>query len=157
MVMNRKPGLSLRGDNGRRGLELPGGGRSTKGPMSSGNSEGGKQLVVGRDISLSGEIKECQNLVVEGRVEAAMNGGDLLEVIEGGIFVGPAKVNEAIIDGRFEGELTVLGRLLVKANGVVSGVVRYGQLEVECGGELKGEMAMLDEQAVHALPTSVSE
>ena len=157
MVMNRKPGLSLRGDNARRGLELPGGPRSSKGSLSSSPSEGEKQLVVGRDISLSGEIKECQNLVVEGRVEAAMNGGDLLEVVEGGVFVGPATVNEAIIDGRFEGELTVKGRLFVKENGVVSGVTRYGQLEVECGGELKGEFAMLDDQAIHALPTSFSE
>ena len=32
----------------------------------------GRKLVVGQDISLSGEIKSCQKLVVEGQVESSM-------------------------------------------------------------------------------------
>ena len=39
-----------------------------------------KKLVVGREISLSGEITACDTLVVEGRVEATLENSELLEI-----------------------------------------------------------------------------
>ena len=38
-----------------------------------------KKLVVGREISLNGEITACDTLVVEGRVEATLENSDLLK------------------------------------------------------------------------------
>ena len=104
----------------------------------------GKQLIVGREISLTGEIKDCEQLVVEGSVEAALVGSDMLVVLDGGAFTGPAEVREAHINGEFEGELTVSGRLVVMNNGHVSGKVRYGELEVQRGGVISGDLSQLD-------------
>jgi hypothetical protein len=41
-------------------------------------------------------------------------------------------LEEAEIQGRFEGNLVVRKRLLIKASGRVSGTIRYGQIEIEC-------------------------
>ena len=38
------------------------------------------------------------------------------------------------------GTLTVRGRLFIRATGKVVGVVRYGQLEIECGGQMSGDV-----------------
>jgi len=97
-----------------------------------------KTLIVGRDITLNGEISTCSRLVVEGKVEAALSDCNTMEIAESGLFKGAAEVQDADIRGRFEGKLNVRGRLFIRATGVVTGEVSYGQLEVECGGQVAG-------------------
>ena len=41
---------------------------------------------------------------------------------------------------RFEGNLALRKRLLTKASGRVSGTIRYGQIEIECGGQISGDV-----------------
>jgi len=59
------------------------------------------------------------------------------------IFKGQSEIDSAEIAGRYEGNLTVRDRLYVRATGKVVGTVRYGRLEIECGGELVGDVQVL--------------
>ena len=99
-----------------------------------------RRLIVGREISLTGEITSCERLVVEGTVEANLNNCREIEISEAGLMKGTAAIEEAEIRGRYEGSLTVRKRLLIRATGKVTGTVRYGQLEVEAGGQLSGDI-----------------
>ncbi len=56
------------------------------------------------------------------------------------MFKGSASIDEAEVRGRFEGNLVVRKRLLIKATGRVSGTIRYGQIEIECGGQISGDI-----------------
>jgi cytoskeletal protein CcmA (bactofilin family) len=103
----------------------------------------GKKLLVGRDIMLSGEINTCDMLVVEGRVEATLTDTKAIEIRDGGYFKGNAEIESAEISGTFEGNLTVRNRLLIHATGKIAGKIRYGMLEVECGGQLSGDIQMV--------------
>ena len=47
-------------------------------------------------------------------------------------------LEQAEIQGRVEGNLVVRKRLLIKASERVSGTIRYGQIEIECGGQISG-------------------
>jgi cytoskeletal protein CcmA (bactofilin family) len=101
------------------------------------------KLIVGPDIKLKGaEITDCNTLVVEGRVEAAME-SRVLQIAEIGEFVGKAGVDMAEIRGNFDGELTVRKQLVIRATGHVSGKIRYGKLSIEEGGELSGDIAAI--------------
>lgn len=100
----------------------------------------GARMTVGPGIDLKGEIDNCDTLVVEGNVEATLS-GEVLEIAEGGVYKGTAKVSEAEIVGRFEGELTVSGILRVRSGGHVNGSVKYGRIEVESGGEIAGSIS----------------
>lgn len=101
------------------------------------------RLIVGPQIKLSGaEITDCNTLVVEGRVEAAME-SRVLQIAEVGEFVGKAGVDAAEIRGRFDGELTVRKQLVIRASGRVSGKIRYGKLSIEEGGELAGDIGAI--------------
>jgi cytoskeletal protein CcmA (bactofilin family) len=103
-----------------------------------------RKLIVGRGISLAGEITACDRLVVEGTVKVVLNKTRIIEITETGVFTdGKAEVEEAEISGIYEGELTVRGRLLIRARGKVDGTIRYGELEVERGGKLSGSLALL--------------
>jgi len=121
-------------------------------PPPKPESPDGKRLTVGRDISLTGEITACDVLVVEGKVEASLADSRMIEIAESGIFKGHAEIDSAEIAGRYEGTLTVRDRLYVRATGKVVGTVRYGRLEIECGGELIGDVQVLTRPVAAATP-----
>lgn len=129
----------------RRAVDIPGAPPRRATPRQTTES---KRLVVGRDISLAGEITACDTLVVEGSVEATLENSHSLEIADTGSFKGRVQIDEASIGGRFEGTLTVRGKLSIKSTGLVVGTVRFGQLEVELGGRIKGETAPLEESEV---------
>ena len=124
----------------------PAGARRVEKPaetMSDQRSEGAgevKKLIVGRDIFLSGEIKSCNKLVVEGSVEAALRDCQTVEIAEAGLFRGSAEIDTADVSGRFEGDLTVRSRLIIRSTGRIVGTVRYGQIEIERGGVISGQI-----------------
>jgi len=99
-----------------------------------------RKLIVGREISLSGEITACDRLVVEGSVEANLANCRDIDIAESGLFKGSASIDDAEVRGRFEGTLNVRRRLLIRATGKVTGNVRYGQIEIECGGQISGDV-----------------
>jgi cytoskeletal protein CcmA (bactofilin family) len=99
-----------------------------------------RKLIVGREISLSGEINACDKLVVEGSVEANLANCREVDIAESGLFKGSASIDDAEIRGRFEGVLTVRGRLLIRSTGKIVGTIRYGQIEIECGGQISGDI-----------------
>ncbi len=119
----------------RRVVDMPGSRRS-----SSAASDTDKKLTVGKGLSLAGEITSCDILVVEGKVEAKLSDGKLLEITESGQFRGSVEIENADIAGRYDGQLVVHGRLTVRATGRISGMVKYGELEVSAGGQIIGEV-----------------
>jgi cytoskeletal protein CcmA (bactofilin family) len=110
------------------------------GRRSSSSSADGRKLIVGDGLSLSGEITSCDILVVAGKVEAKLTDGKLLEINETGQFRGSVEIENADIAGRYDGQLVVHGRLTVRSTGRISGMVKYGELEVSAGGQIIGEM-----------------
>ena len=111
-------------------------------------------MTVGRDIKLKGEISNCDALVVEGEVEATLD-GKMLEVASGGTFNGTATVESAEIHGDYEGTLTIAGLLRIHGTGRVSGKVRYGKIEVQSGGEISGDIASVtSDKAMREKPTA---
>lgn len=101
-------------------------------------TNGGNRLMVGRGLTFNGDIEACTHLLIGGSVASTVNACDRLEISAGGCFQGTATVNDADIAGQFEGELTVLGHLHVRADGRIRGRITYGTLSVESGGRLLG-------------------
>jgi len=115
-------------------------------PLATDKGEERKEakLVVGPDIKMKGaEISDCDTLVVEGRMEATLD-SRVLEIAQNGVFQGTIAVDNAEINGRFEGELTVRKQLTIHGTGKVSGKIRYAKIKIEEGAELAGEISVLD-------------
>jgi cytoskeletal protein CcmA (bactofilin family) len=102
-----------------------------------------KKLIVGRGISLNGRIAACDRLIVEGKVEAALQDCHTIEIAESGTFKGAAEIESAEVSGHYEGSLTVRKNLLIHGTGHVSGTIRYGRLQIEQGGEINGDVKSL--------------
>ena len=121
--------------------------------LDQGDHEGErKRLTVGPGIGLSGRITDCDRLVVEGEVRVVLQRVRAVTITGTGRFTeGRAEVEEADIGGLYEGDLTVHGRLLIRRTGRVTGTVRYGELEIERGGDLSGSVELLEGSAGPAL------
>lgn len=130
--------------------DIPGHHTLMNGSLSYAGStqEEARRLIVGRDITLNGDISCCDCLVVEGTVHAQGFTARRLDILDIGFFAGSATVQDAVIAGRFEGKLSVPGRLTVKSTGCIYGEIEYGILEVEAGARIEGQMNALSTVSV---------
>lgn len=96
-------------------------------------------LHVGRGLKLEGKIQSCDSLVIEGDVQATIESGTLT-ITETGEVRGEATVDQAEINGKFDGTLIVKKCLTINATGKITGTIRYGELKVEQGGKISGEV-----------------
>ena len=83
--------------------------------------------------------KETIGYIIEGDVQATIESGTLT-ISETGEVRGDATVDQAEIQGRFDGTLVVRKCLTINATGRVTGTIRYGELKVEQGGRLTGQV-----------------
>jgi len=115
--------------------------------QQSNNDIADNKLVIGSGITLSGEIESCDHLIVQGTVEASLKGASVLDIAEQGAFFGTVDIQEATIAGRFEGDVTVQGRLTVESTGIIIGTIAYKELSIEAGATLEGSISPIGSQA----------
>jgi cytoskeletal protein CcmA (bactofilin family) len=115
--------------------------------------EDDSKLLVGDGITLKGEVTNCAELIVEGSVDARVE-ATRFEVSKTGAFSGECHVEEADIAGQFDGVLNCRGKLIVRGTGKLKGTLRYGDVEIEAGGRIAGEIQVFgeDEPAPAAAP-----
>jgi cytoskeletal protein CcmA (bactofilin family) len=164
--------FSKRNDPSESAPDKAGGGGPSEGPLVSRRSRAassssrkhtqisagsGRKLVVGEGICLSGEVKSCETLIVEGTVEAELTDCRVLEVSELGLFKGKATIELCEVSGRFEGELTVRERLLIRSKGRVTGIVSYRDIQIEHGGKINGSLEEMPADEAPAEGTDLDE
>ena len=101
-----------------------------------------REVFLGPEIVFSGELKCCDTLVVEGIVEGSRIECRKFVLGSAGSCKGEVQAESTVISGCFEGRLIIRARLLIKSGGQVRGSVQYGQVEIEPGGELQGDMVV---------------
>jgi len=106
-----------------------------------------RTMIVGQGIAISGDIRSCNRLVIEGSLEAKLHDCRQVEIAEHGTFKGNASVEECEVSGQFDGELVVSKRLVIRRTGHVSGTITYAQIEIERGGKLSGTIRTQEEAA----------
>jgi cytoskeletal protein CcmA (bactofilin family) len=106
--------------------------------------DGPTVFVIGRGTRLKGEIDAQGDVIVEGEVEAPIRAATM-RIDASGSVKGDAHVANAEIQGRFEGALHVRECLTVWGNRDLAGSIRYGELRVDKGGRISGDVALVDE------------
>jgi len=120
-------------------------GRRTDVAPSAFSDAASKRLTVGRGITLSGEIRACDLLIVEGQVEATLSESRAVEISASGVFKGIADIESAEVSGLIEGELVVRNTLVIHSTGRVLGKISYGRIEIARGGIISGQIDVLPE------------
>jgi cytoskeletal protein CcmA (bactofilin family) len=118
-------------------------------PVPAVIAEDTRRVFVERGLALRGELSGCDHLAIAGHVESDV-ALHVLDILDQGSFKGHASVGKAHIAGRYEGALTVEETLVVGSTAHISGSVLCGNLQLEDGGKIDGELRVLADEAKRA-------
>ena len=95
-------------------------------------------LMIGEGASIKGEIKEENEINVQGIIEGDISCKELV-VGKTGSVKGKIKTNKLYVEGNVEGEIDVKELLKLMSSSYVSGKITYGSLQINEGGKLISE------------------
>jgi cytoskeletal protein CcmA (bactofilin family) len=105
--------------------------------MSEGTKD--KSIFIGNGVVFKGSINAPNQAIISGTVD-----GDLIakDVVIGaaGVVSGRTEADFIDVKGELNESVTSKSVLIVRSSGKVSGDVTYGELEIERGGKIKGNM-----------------
>lgn len=142
--MSNPPSSSYRPEIPRKVVDIPNPSRLHTDRTESSDDDDGNRLVVGKSISVTGDISACETLIVQGTVEANVADAITIEVADGGLFKGDAEVDHAYIAGTFDGTLRARLTLEVAESGHVKGNIHYNNISIASGGRVQGAIDVID-------------
>ena len=100
-------------------------------------------LMIGEGVTITGTIKADNEVTIQGTI-----GGDVdchtIIVSKTGNLKGKVKTEIMKVEGKVEGEININDLLHIKSKGSVSGKVFYGNIQINEGGKLIGEIEFRD-------------
>ncbi len=99
--------------------------------------------IVDKDLKVEGTLNIQGKLVIVGTVEGTLLGNRVITV-PGSRVVGQAMVNEMVVGGHFEGDVTVYECLEISQTGKFSGNIVCKDLKVVPGGQLNASVRPLE-------------
>jgi cytoskeletal protein CcmA (bactofilin family) len=96
-------------------------------------------LVVGEGVSLKGTFSVPDKATISGTVEGELTAKEI-NVLQTGIVRGKVVADVIDISGQVFDSLTSKRSLFVRSTGVLTGTVKYAELEIEKGGRLEGQL-----------------
>ena len=100
-------------------------------------------LIIGEGATIKGEVKEENEITIEGNVDGDIECKDLI-VGKTGSIKGKIKADTLIVEGSIEGEINIKDVLKLMSSSYVSGKICYGSVQINEGGKLIGEMEFKD-------------
>ena len=100
--------------------------------------------IVDKGLSVEGSLYADGKLVIAGALKGNLVGNAVVAA-EGSVVNAEAKVEDLVIAGDFEGDVTVYNRLHISATGNFRGNIVCKNLRLEVGGVLNGSVRPLGE------------
>ena len=104
-------------------------------------------LIIGEGATIKGEIKEENQITIQGNVDGDIECKDLI-VGKTGSIKGKIKADTLYVEGSIEGDINIRELLKLMSSSYVSGKVHYGSLQINEGGKLIGELEFKDKSIV---------
>jgi cytoskeletal protein CcmA (bactofilin family) len=104
--------------------------------MPSSTSHSLNSLVEGTTVE--GTIQSQSDIRVDGTIKGTLTCNAKVIIGPNGFIEGEIKCQNAVVEGRFQGQLNVRELLNIRETAVVSGEVSYGKLIVQSGAVING-------------------
>ena len=101
-------------------------------------------LMIGEGVSIVGSIKANDEVTIQGTVEVDIE-CLTLNVSKNGNIKGKIKSDTLIVEGIVDGDIDINKMINIKSDGMVSGKIYYGNLQINDGGKLIGEINHRDQ------------
>ena len=105
-----------------------------KSEMSKENS-----IFIGEGVIFKGSIKAPNQASISGQFDGDLDARDVL-IGASGVVTGKTTAQFIDVKGEINDTVTSRELLIVRGTGRVRGTVTYGEIEIERGGQVKGDM-----------------
>ncbi|QGM98448.1 bactofilin family protein [Methylocystis parvus] len=110
-------------------------------------------VYIGAGVTLKGEVSVPDLIVVDGTVEGDVT-ARVVCVGQTGVIRGNIAATEADISGWITDHIEIKQLLIVRSTGRVEGRVMYGEIELEKGAVVTGDLSATDDYRAVAKPTA---
>ena len=100
-------------------------------------------LMIGEGVTITGTIKANNEVTVQGTIDGDIECNSVT-INKSGNVKGKIKTETMDVEGKAEGEMNVNTVLSIKSEGHVSGKVFYGEIRIDEGGKISGEINHTD-------------
>ena len=103
-------------------------------------------LMIGEGVIITGTIKANSKVTIQGTVDGDIECNSIA-ISKSGNVKGKIKTDTITVEGKAEGEINADDVLNIKSQGYVSGKVFYGEIQIEEGGKISGEINHRDKDS----------
>jgi cytoskeletal protein CcmA (bactofilin family) len=96
-------------------------------------------IFIGEGVVFKGSIKAPNQAIISGQFDGELEARDVL-IGTSGIVTGTITAQFMDVKGELNETVTSHELLIVRGTGRVRGTVTYGEIEIERGGQVKGDM-----------------
>ena len=100
-------------------------------------------LLIGESVIITGTVKAENEVTIQGSIDGDVDCHSVL-VTKTGNIKGKLKAENIKVEGKVEGEININNLLHINSSGSVNGKVFYGNIQIEEGGKLLGEINQRD-------------
>jgi len=99
-------------------------------------------VFIGDGVSFKGSISAPDEAVIEGQFDGDLTVGNLL-IGQTGRVTGTIKADRVDVKGELNKDISTRQLLIVRSTGKVNGTLEYGEIEIERGGQVRGNMTQV--------------
>jgi cytoskeletal protein CcmA (bactofilin family) len=109
--------------------------------VPSPNTVSTSRAVLGKDVTVTGQIRSQEPLVIEGEVDGSIDaGGHLLTIAPNGSVRASVKAKEIDVQGSLEGNINGADKIYIRNGAQFVGDIHARGLVIEDGGFIKGKV-----------------
>jgi len=108
------------------------------------------ETVIGASIRVKGNFQGQGNIIIEGALEGSLKTDANIFIGEQAKVVASIEAKDAIITGEVRGNIKAKNYLAVGATAKIFGDVQYGEISVEKGATINGQLSLGSEEGKRA-------
>ncbi len=99
------------------------------------------ETIIGASVKVKGNFQGQGNIIVEGSLEGSLKTKANLFIGDKAKVVASIEVNDAVINGEVRGNIKAKNYLAIGPNARIFGDVQYGELSIDKGASLNGQLS----------------
>ena len=96
-------------------------------------------LMIGEGVTITGTISANNEVTIQGTIDGDIECNSVT-INKSGNVKGKVRTDTMTVQGKAEGEINVNTVLNIKSEGSVNGKVFYGEIQIDEGGKISGEI-----------------
>jgi len=115
------------------------------------------ETIIGASIKVKGNFQGQGNIIIEGMLEGSLKTEANLFIGDSARVIANIESKDASINGEVKGNIKSRGYLALGGTAKIFGDIQYGEISIEKGAVINGQLLMLSDEPRHRESKKVEE